>query len=103
MNRSVHKSIVVPAFFRDTMKDGSKLVESLRRIKEDNWYDTVEFYFESDAKQNCDVKNTLEEFGFNSVYITAIPMKALKLNLCDLDKNKRDYAINKFKGWIGNM
>lgn len=100
MNKMVHKSIIVSAFFRDTMKDGSKLVEVLRRVKEDGWYDTVEFYFEGDLTQNCDVKNTLEELGFNSVYISAIPMKVLKLNLCDLDKSKRGYAINRFKGWI---
>ena len=47
----VHKSIIISAFFRDTMKDGSKLVESLRRVKEDGWYDTVEFYFEGDLTQ----------------------------------------------------
>lgn len=96
----IDKSIVMPAFFRNTVNDAYFLIEMLKQVKKDRWYNVVEFYFEGDEKQFLDIGNVLRNYGFDSVFLAGIPLKVNKLNLSSLVAEERGYAIKRVMEWI---
>lgn len=91
------KSIVLPAFFKESVNDINCLLNSINIIKEYG-FSVVEFYFEGNNKEQ--IKDQLKKENLTSIYLGAAGIKKNKLNLASLDENLRRASIEELKKYI---
>ena len=94
------KSIALQAMFKESVKDIEVLLESINRIKEMNFYDTIEFYYEGSKNESEQIKNLLKSINLRNIFLAGYPMKAFGVNPGDLDSVKRKAAVEKLKHWV---
>ena len=78
---SICKSIVIPAFFPNSISSYKKLLDPLELVKKYNM-EVVEFYYEGNMKHK--IKDKLEILDIKVIYLGAISAKIKNLDLSSL-------------------
>ncbi|MDF2675056.1 MAG: Xylose isomerase-like barrel [Clostridiales bacterium] len=100
MEDRIVKSIVMPAFFKDTIYNDASFKEKLNIILKQNFYEGVEFYFNGSNEQENEVRKCLIESKLYSVFLAGNPMKRDNIDLGALDEDKRLYSVSFVKQLI---
>lgn len=93
----LNKSIVLPAFFPNSMENTQHFLNVIRTIRN---YDicTIEFYYKGTDKQR--IKEYLIDHDIKSIYLGAMAAKQKNLNLSSLNKELREESIQEIKKCI---
>mgnify|MGYP001040629922 CR=1 FL=1 len=91
------KSIVLPAFFKESINNIDCLLNSINIVKQYG-FSVVELYFEGNNKKI--IKDQLKKEGLTSIYLGAAGIKKYKLNLASLDKDLRQTSVEEVKKYI---
>jgi sugar phosphate isomerase/epimerase len=91
------KSVVLTAFFPDSMEDDKSFWEALKAIKNYN-LNFVEFYYKGNNEEK--IKDYLEINDIKNIYLGAIALKQNNLNLSALNEEIREKSIREIKKCI---
>jgi len=92
-----NKSIVLPAFFPESMEDAKHFLNAIKTLKDYDIY-SVEFYYKGNDKKA--IREYLVNYNINSFYLGAMATKQRNLNLSSLNKELREKSIQEMKKCI---
>lgn len=93
----MNKSIVLPAFFKETIKNIDIFIEAINLVRKYS-ISIVEFYYEGNEKER--IKEVLEKNNLKRIYLGGMAAKIKKLNLSSLDEHIRGKSIEELKQCI---
>lgn len=93
----MNKSIVLPAFFKETIKNINSFIEAINLIRKYS-ISIVEFYYEGNEKER--IKEVLEKNNLKRIYLGGMAAKINKLNLSSLDEYLRKKSVEEQKQCI---
>lgn len=86
----MNKSVVLPAFFKDTIKNIDSFIEAINLVRKYS-ISIVEFYYEGNEKER--IKEVLEESNLKGIYLGGMAAKIKKLNLSSLNEYIREKSV----------
>lgn len=88
----MNKSIVLSALFQDTVDHPDALLRALDMVEREQFYDTVEFYYEGAESRIGGIRSALDRFPQRSVFLGGTYLKRNRVNLGSLDAEHRRRA-----------
>ena len=93
----VKKSIVLPAFFPNSMENTQHFLKAIRALKNYDIY-SIEFYYKGNDRKT--IKKYLIGHNIKSIYLGAMAAKQKNLNLSSLNKELREESVQEMKKCI---
>jgi len=96
----IHVGMVHPVIFPETLKGEGPIVETVRKIIEDDFFGAIEISWVKDISEREKLSNLLKSSHMDVVFLAGIPILAEKINLSSIDEVERLEAVEKVKKWV---
>jgi len=92
--------MVYPAVFPETLKGEGPVVETARKIIEDDFFGAIEITWVKDINEREKLANLLKSSHMDVVFLAGVPILVEKINLSSIDEAERLEAVEKVKKWV---
>ena len=92
--------MVHPVIFPETLKGGSPIVKTARKIIEDDLFGAIEITWVKDINEREKPANLLKSSHMDVVFLAGVPILVEKINLSSINEAERLKAVEKVKKWV---
>lgn len=100
LNRYLRIGIVHPVIFPETLEGEGPIVETARKIIEEDFFGAIEITWVKDRNERKKLAELLKSSHMDVVFLAGIPILVEKINLSSIDEVERLEAVGKVKKWI---
>jgi sugar phosphate isomerase/epimerase len=93
INAHCHVGIIHPMAFPEVMTGEGPILETLRQLAQDEFFQAIEVSWIKDSKVRAEAKAILAQSGVEVIFVGQLPLLQQKLNLNALEEKARQAAI----------